>query len=227
MNAWLYALLTAQQQDDLPFYTTAAKSILELGSGLGRTLLPCAQNGADCTGLDNNPEFIALCQQAFEDHGQSVNLHEGDMAQFELNRRFEQIQIPLRTFQLLSPEDWLSCLQSCRRHLVPKGQLIFHISPSLHSQATQAWTAIDTRESTDGGWFLLEEALLKQARHSLLLHKATHILQNSAENQVWLMRHRLYHLDQDTVTALLHQSGFQIIQTLDFGHDVVLKAQTQ
>ena len=225
MNAWLYGLFTNHQREDLSFYCTDADSILELGCGIGRVLLPCAQKGAICTGIDYSPEFIATCQRAFEEAQLPVALHLEDMTHFELEHRFAQIQIPLRTFQLLQPEYRLRCLQHCQKHLRPNGQLILHVSHTIHEQPSRPWTVVGTRESTDGGWFLLEEAVFAQANHTTLLHKASHLLIDASENQVWTMRHRLYHLSQADLMDLLQEAGFQSPHIQPFRQDIIVTAR--
>jgi hypothetical protein len=51
----------------------------------------------------------------------------GNMARFDLTRRFRLVLVPNRAFQhLLTPRDQRSCLASIRHHLYPRGLVIIH-----------------------------------------------------------------------------------------------------
>jgi hypothetical protein len=57
-----------------------------------------------------------------------VLLLQGDMRDFQLERRFQLITIPFRAFQhLQTVEDQLACLACVRRHLLPGGRLILDL----------------------------------------------------------------------------------------------------
>jgi SAM-dependent methyltransferase len=81
--------------DDVPFYldhaARQAGPVLELGCGTGRVTLPLARAGFHVTALDLSPAMLEqlrakLAQEPAEAQAR-VTIVEGDMAQFELERR--------------------------------------------------------------------------------------------------------------------------------------------
>ncbi|HTQ87764.1 MAG TPA: class I SAM-dependent methyltransferase [Candidatus Solibacter sp.] len=143
------ATLVYQERKDIEFYVAEARAsggpVLELGCGTGRVLLPTARAGLEITGLDESVNMLGRCRAKLEAESESVRacatLVRGDLAAFELGRQFALITIPFRPFQhLLTVEQQLGCLRSARRHLTPRGRLIFdvfHVDPS--SVYDKAW----------------------------------------------------------------------------------------
>lgn len=130
---------------DIGFYVQAAREydgpVLELGCGSGRILIPTARAGMDISGLDASERMLAVCRAAIEaeppEVQRRIDLHHGDIRDFNLGRSFQLITMPFRPFQyLLTVEEQLACLGAIRRHLEPKGRLVFDLfNPSVHSLA--------------------------------------------------------------------------------------------
>ena len=126
---------------DVEFFveeSRAAKgSILEVGCGTGRVLIPTARAGLTIVGLDYSAAMLTRCRAKLEEEPADVRarveLHEGDMRDFALGQRFALVTIPFRPFQhLLTVDDQLACLTSIHRHLEPGGRLILDLfNPSL------------------------------------------------------------------------------------------------
>ncbi len=120
--------------EDADFYVRQARRtggpVLELGCGTGRIAIPLAEAGFDVTGLDLSAPMLRIATRKIgltRTRGR-ITLVRGDMAKFSLKRKFPLIIIPFRAFQhLLTPVAQRSCLESCRRHLTPKGRLIVDI----------------------------------------------------------------------------------------------------
>src|SRR5271165_182317 len=118
---------------DVNFYVAAASlsgdSVLELGCGTGRMLVPLAQAGLHVTGLDISQRMLeraaekrARLDAEQRDH---VRLVQGDMTRFDLGEQFPLVIIPFRPFQhLLTIDEQLQCLTCVRRHLAKGGRLI-------------------------------------------------------------------------------------------------------
>ena len=105
----------AELYDYVPFYTNrpdldfyldfaglTAGSVLELGCGTGRILIPTAAAGYEITGLDFSDHMLARCRQKLEDQAPEVQnrtrLVKGHMAGFDLAETFSLVTGPFRVF---------------------------------------------------------------------------------------------------------------------------------
>jgi SAM-dependent methyltransferase len=129
-SAEAYDLVAANRLDDVELWLALAKEtggpVLELACGTGRALLPLAQAGCECVGLDLSPHMLRIARRKLEREPPEVRarvtLTEGDMKSFELWREFGLIFITARSFQvLLAREEQRACLERCARHLKPGG----------------------------------------------------------------------------------------------------------
>jgi SAM-dependent methyltransferase len=126
----LYDLVCGNIDFDLNFYMGLAQSacgpVLEVACGTGRILLPCLKAGVDIEGLDLFPGMLARLREKASALGFNPKLHEANMAEFRLERRYALIMIPFNAFvHNLTADDQLGCLQSCRDHLQPGGLFVF------------------------------------------------------------------------------------------------------
>ncbi len=123
---------------DIPFYLNAASSmgegldILELACGTGRVAIPMAEAGHKVTGLDISNEMLAVFRGKVEalnsDVAARIDIAQGAMEDFNLNKRFDLIIIPFRSFQALTAEkDILSCLLNVEGHLKANGRFIVDV----------------------------------------------------------------------------------------------------
>jgi SAM-dependent methyltransferase len=121
---------------DRDFYlrsaAAAAGTILELGCGTGRILIPIAESGHAITGVDTSEHMLSKCRQKLNslpgNITDRVRLIKGDMACLTLDDIFHLAIIPFRAFQhLISIEDQISCLSTLNRHLVMRARLIFDV----------------------------------------------------------------------------------------------------
>ncbi|MGE9269416.1 MAG: class I SAM-dependent methyltransferase, partial [Verrucomicrobiales bacterium] len=108
--AWLDALLKQEPGE-----------ALEIGSGSGRLLLPLLQNGHQVEGLEPSRAMLELCRAEAERLGLRPTLHEGDMAGFHSENRYDHLLIPAFTFQLSEQPE--SDLRKLRKVLNPDGTL--------------------------------------------------------------------------------------------------------
>lgn len=124
----LYHLLHRGNPGDLAWYQrrcSHAKTILELGCGDGRLLLPLAQAGAEVVGLDSHAGMLERCARRFADASCSAELICGDMSGFALPWRFDRIIIPYNSlYCLLTEGQQISCLHSAKEHLAPGGLIL-------------------------------------------------------------------------------------------------------
>jgi SAM-dependent methyltransferase len=114
----------------LDFYLGLAKTavgpVLDVACGTGRIMLPCLKAGLDIEGLDLYTGMLTRLQQKAAALGFNPRLHQADMSNFRLPRRFALIMIPFNAFvHNLTTDAQLATLQTCRDHLAPGGLLAF------------------------------------------------------------------------------------------------------
>lgn len=100
---------------------TPGKNILELASGTGRVTIPLARNGCSVTAIDFSDPMLELLNQKLErepELKEKITAVKGDMSDFHLDKTFDMIFIPFRSFQLLLTKDKaLSCLRCVKEHM--------------------------------------------------------------------------------------------------------------
>jgi SAM-dependent methyltransferase len=121
---------------DVQFYVDEARnsggSVLEVGCGTGRILLPVARSGRTITGLDSSGQMLARCEAKLGEEPEvvreRVTLHERDARDFDLGRQFDLVIAPFRVVQhLTTSEDQMRFLDSVSRHLPPAGRFVFDV----------------------------------------------------------------------------------------------------
>lgn len=121
--------------EDIAFYTarlpSADASMLELGCGTGRVLLPLAAACGAIYGLDRSPAMLARCLQKLQAAGMPRSkawAELGDITAFALGRQFELIIAPYRVVQLLDTAAQVAGLFRCiGAHLAPEGTCILNV----------------------------------------------------------------------------------------------------
>jgi SAM-dependent methyltransferase len=121
----------------LDFYVALARAasgpVLDIACGTGRILLPCLEAGVDIEGLDLFEPMLKTLRAKAAAVGLSPRLHQADMSDFSLSRRYELVMIPFNAIiHNMTQEAQIRCLQLCREHLLPGGELTFDtFFPSL------------------------------------------------------------------------------------------------
>jgi SAM-dependent methyltransferase len=121
----------------LDFYVALARAangpVLDITCGTGRILLPCLEAGVDIEGLDLFEPMLKTLRAKATALGLSPRLHQADMSDFSLPRRYALVMIPFNAFiHNMTQEAQIACLSGCRDHLLPGGQLVFDtFFPSL------------------------------------------------------------------------------------------------
>ncbi len=133
----VYDLVGGEIPYGLEFYVSLAREadgpVLEVACGTGRILLACMQAGVDIEGVDLFEPMLRRLREKAAALGLSPRLHQADMRDFSLSRRFSLVMIPFNAFiHNLTQEAQISCLLCCRKHLVAGGRLVFDtFFPSL------------------------------------------------------------------------------------------------
>lgn len=142
--------------EDVAFYRGLAREcggpVLELGCGTGRVLLPIAEDGAACTGLDASAEMLdALARKPGAARVERVHAR---MQDFSLpGRRFGLIYSAFRAFQhLYTIDDQVRCLAAVRAHLAPGGSFAFDVfNPRLDRVAAPSEPEAEDLRFEDAG----------------------------------------------------------------------------
>jgi SAM-dependent methyltransferase len=121
--------------EDIAFYTarlpSADASVLELGCGTGRVLLPLAAACGSIYGLDRSPAMLARCVQKLQAAGMprsKARAELGDITDFRLGRQFDLIIAPYRVVQLLDTAAQVDGVFRCiGAHLAPAGTCILNV----------------------------------------------------------------------------------------------------
>ncbi len=132
-----YDLVAKNIPYGLDFYVALARKasgpVLDIACGTGRILLPCLQAGVDIEGLDLFEPMLKTLRAKAATLSLSPRLHQSDMNDFSLPRRYALVMIPFNAFiHNMTQEAQISCLQRCREHLLSGGELVFDtFFPSL------------------------------------------------------------------------------------------------
>jgi SAM-dependent methyltransferase len=126
----LYDVLCHGLDYGIDFYVGLARQVngpvLDIACGTGRVLLPILQAGVDAEGMDLFEPMLDTARRNAAALGLAPVLHHGDMANFQLPRRYALVMITFNAFcHMLTTEDQLGCLARIRRHLLPGGLLAF------------------------------------------------------------------------------------------------------
>jgi SAM-dependent methyltransferase len=126
----LYDILCQGFDYGIEFYVGLAREtkgpVLEIACGTGRVLLQVLEAGIDADGLDLFEPMLATARRKAAALRLSPNLYRGDMADFQMPRRYSLVTITFNAFcHMLTTEDQLRCLECIRRHLLPGGMLAF------------------------------------------------------------------------------------------------------
>ena len=126
----MYDLMLGDISYGLDFYVALAREangpVLDIACGTGRILLPCLQAGIDIEGLDMFEPMLNRLRAKAAALGLPPRLHQADMSDFSVPRRFGLVMIPFNAFiHNMTQEDQIRCLTLCREHLLPGGLLAF------------------------------------------------------------------------------------------------------
>ena len=117
---------------DVPFYLAKVdqgKSVLELGVGTGRVLIPLAARCKEIVGIDYSTDMVETCQTKITalPQGAKARAEVGDITSLNLFRVFDFIIASYRVIQALESDRELDgFFATIRRHLAPGGTAIIN-----------------------------------------------------------------------------------------------------
>jgi SAM-dependent methyltransferase len=114
---------------DIPFFLNAAKEcqgeVLELMSGTGRISIPLVEAGVKLICVDMSLDMLSILRRKMESRRLSIEIHQADVCEFNLDRQFKLIILPFNSFsEILSADDQLKALKRIFQHLKPGGVFI-------------------------------------------------------------------------------------------------------
>lgn len=138
LDKWQDDLLRVEVPFCLKYSIHGARDILELACGTGRVSIALAERGFNVIGLDLSESMLEqfrLRMNRLAAHVQDkLDIKHGDMADFDLGKKFPLIIVLLRSFQVLLDEsDQRGCLRCVRRHLDNSGVFILSVLKGTRS----------------------------------------------------------------------------------------------
>ncbi|PCJ58822.1 MAG: hypothetical protein COA79_12185 [Planctomycetota bacterium] len=127
----IYGLDTYKDQPgEIQFFIQEAKesntSVLELGCGTGRVLIPTAQSDIDIIGLDISKEMLEILEQKAVELDLGPKLIHANMVDFKLDDKFDLITIPLNSIHhIIDKKEQLKMFRNIYLHLNYGGKCIF------------------------------------------------------------------------------------------------------
>lgn len=137
---------------DVDFYVEEAKRcggpVVEFGCGSGRILIPTVLAGIEAVGVDSSAAMLA---QARANH-EGLELHLGDMRDYDLGRKFKLVTIPFRALSHVEEaDDHLRVFENMRRHLDADGRFVFDVfQPSYKHLSEPARDFLGIEREEDG-----------------------------------------------------------------------------
>lgn len=105
------------------------ETILDLGCGTGAASMVFARSGANVTGVDREPAMVARATEAAEAAQLPIELLVGDMADLQLDRRFDLVTSIYDAVNYLEDQSRFLCfLQTAYRMLNAGGHLVFDMN---------------------------------------------------------------------------------------------------
>ena len=206
--------------------TESAGTVLELGCGTGRLLLPLARAGYLVTGVDNSPAMLLRARQRLEQESHEVQervaLVEGDVRRLSLqnNDRYALVLVPYNTLLHFQSEEIRQVFRGVRRYSCDDGRLYLDITSPYAIEAA-AYSVEPTLENTfvdpDTGGIVRQMSysrleLSEQCLHTTWTFETVAIpgqspIRSTADVDYWFQYpHQL--------ELLLRQAGFKLEQMM-------------
>jgi SAM-dependent methyltransferase len=225
-DAELYDHEYKRRRDDLRFYRALArdelgapdgkKTILELGCGSGRTLIPLVREGWRVVGVDTSATMLARCRDRLARLGDAAaraELIRGDFRALALGRRFALVICPFNAFMhLYTRVDVERFLAVVRAHLLPKGLFAFDVlNPDLHwlsRDPHKRWSRTRFRHPRTGRWMIYSTSVTYDAALQIAFMRIYYETESGGRARVVRLVHRQFFPLE--LAALLHYNGFAV-----------------
>jgi len=175
------------QTFDINFFVQETKKatgeVLELMSGTGRVSVPLLEAGVRLTCVDLSAESNAILEDKLHRSGLKADVHQMDVRELELQKKFAMIIIPFHSFaHIISQDDQRKTLVRIRRHLIPGGTFICTLrNPNVRQKAI------------DGQMRFVAQFALPDTRGTLLLW----VVENYNDNDRKIVEARQFYEEYD------------------------------
>jgi SAM-dependent methyltransferase len=210
-----YDLQYAERTEDVDFYRellSDAGTVLEVGCGNGRILLPLARAGVDVAGVDRSSGLIRDLRERIRAEGLAARVHQGDMRSFRLRRRFDRVLCAFNTFlHLYRRVDVERFLARVRAHLAPGGQLVFDAlvpRPADLARDPDRWLSAGILRDREGRRWVHRERFAYEPLEQILYVTSEQREHRGDGARTRLLAHRQFYPAE--LEALLHYNGFAI-----------------
>ncbi|MFW9878229.1 MAG: class I SAM-dependent methyltransferase [Candidatus Thorarchaeota archaeon] len=204
--------------EDIPFYINKAKEygepVLELACGTGRVTIPIAKEGLSITGLDLLASMLKEAKRKSKEQGIEIEWIEGDMTNFNLHKKFNLILIPACAFNwMLELENVEKCLRCVKKHLKPKGVLIFDaFNPNLDILVRgllETYPSAEYQDPDGRGLVNVSENTKYDKATQILLWRLSYSIADKIISNSNEMKLRIFFPQE--IDAILKYNGFKII----------------
>jgi SAM-dependent methyltransferase len=203
---------------ELNFYLALAQRhagpVLALACGSGQVIVPIASRGVTAAGLDQSSQMLSAANRRAIAAGTRVELIEGDMRHFDLERKFSLIFVARNSLLHLSEQnEFAAFFSSVRRHLEPDGILAFDIfNPNLQllSRPTGERFHVMRATSPSHGEVTVE-ATNDYDRHSQV-NRATWFISTPEKRDAWVVPLHLRSIFPQELLALIATNGFRLMR---------------
>jgi SAM-dependent methyltransferase len=221
-----YYDLNPQVPSDVSFYAglvpSPTASVLELGCGTGRVLVPLAEHCGFIQGIDRSEAMLAICQDKLRRANVAATAKAvvGDITDFDFARTFDLIVAPYRVLQNLETDAQVDGLFRClHRHLSPQATCVLNVfrpksdSDELRRRWVTDQETLCWEVSIDGGRVTCHDRRPRIHPDALILYPELiwrrYVGQALVDEAVLRIPMRCYYPDE--FSALIRQHGFRII----------------
>ncbi len=214
--------------DDIPFYLSKIPSpdasVLELGCGTGRVLLPLSEACGYIHGVDHSDGMLDLCREKL--HEASVpptraRVSVGDITNLDIDRTFDLIIAPFRVIQNLETDEQMDGLfETIRKHLGPRGTCILNVfrpytdPDALRESWLRPGESLNWEQSKDGLRIRCHERRVGIDREKLIVYPELVYRSYDGDRQVdeavLKISMRCYYPDQ--FVNLIESHGFETLE---------------
>jgi SAM-dependent methyltransferase len=212
---------------DVAFYAgliqRSGQPALEIGCGTGRVAASLAANGIEIVGIDIAEGMLASARakrDALPPPSRArLDLRRADMRDFALDRLFDTVIVPFRTFHLLlTSDEQLSCLAAIHRHMRPGAHLAIHLfnpPADIVERAKQPLLASERGISASTGRRIVASSgpcsvdAARQIRHEIWHYRELDEKGTALREQRLELAVRWFWPEQ--MQALLEQAGFAVV----------------